>query len=132
MSVEINTVIIGGNLARDVDLKEIAGGRKVAAMVVASNRTYLQNGEKKKEVIFMDVDVWGPMADNCSKYLKKGSPVVVTGRLKQDQWQADSGEKRSRIKVLASNVQFLSMAQSESSAETQAAESNFNDGGDWE
>lgn len=47
------------------------------------------------------------MAENCGKYLTKGSPVVVSGRLKQDQWQTESGEKRSRIKVLAANVQFL-------------------------
>ena len=107
MSIEINTIIIGGNLARDVDLKEIASGRKVATFSLASNRTYIVNGEKKKEVVFVDVDVWGAIGENCHKYLKKGSPVVVTGRLKQDQWQTDSGEKRSRIKVVAMNVQFL-------------------------
>ena len=108
MSVEINSVVIGGNLTREPMVKEVTGGRKVATFTVASNRTFLSNGEKKKEVSFIDVDVWGVAADNCGKYLTKGSPVVVTGRLKQEQWQTDAGEKRSRVKVLASNVQFLS------------------------
>lgn len=108
MSIEINSVIIGGNLARDVQLKDLPSGQKVAAIAVASNRTYVAKGEKKQEVIFIDVDVWGAMADNCAKYLHKGSPVVVTGRLKQDQWQSQTGEKRSKIKIIATNVQFLS------------------------
>lgn len=107
MSIEINSVIIGGNLTRDVTLKELSTGSKVAVMTVAVNRTYMVNGQKNKEVAFIDVDVWGPMADNCGKYLKKGSPVVVTGRIKQDQWQSESGEKRSKLKVVAANVQFL-------------------------
>ncbi len=111
MSIEINSVILGGNLARDVVLRDVAGGRKVASFVVASNRTYIINSEKKKDTAFVDVDVWGQMAENCSKYLRKGSPVVVTGRLRQDQWTTESGEKRSRLKVVASNVQFLPSSQ---------------------
>ncbi|MBF0478486.1 MAG: single-stranded DNA-binding protein [Candidatus Omnitrophica bacterium] len=107
MSFEINSVILGGNLAKDVVLKDLPSGQKVASIVVASNRTYMSNNEKKKEVLFMDVDVWGVQAENCNKYLKKGSPVVVTGRLRQEQWQTDAGEKRSRVKVIAVNVQFL-------------------------
>jgi single-strand DNA-binding protein len=110
MSVEINSVVIGGNLARDVVLREIGGGRKVALLVVATNRTFIVNNQKNKEVAFIDVDVWGPMGENCAKYLKKGSPVVVTGRLKQDLWQTETGEKRSKIKVVAANVQFLASA----------------------
>ena len=107
MAIEINSVVIGGNLTKEPLVKEIAGGKKVASFTVASNHTYLSNGEKKKETAFIDVDVWGPVAENCSKYLTKGSPVVVTGRLKQDQWQTEAGEKRSRLKVLAVNVQFF-------------------------
>lgn len=107
MSMEINSVVLGGNLARDVELKDTPTGRKVCTLVVASNRTYLSNGNKVKETAFVDVEVWGVTAENCSRYLKKGSPVVVVGRLKQDQWQTPNGEKRSRLKVLASQVQFL-------------------------
>ena len=109
MSLEINSVVLGGNLARDVELKDTSTGRKVCTLVVASNRTYLSAGNKVKETAFVDIEVWGIIAENCSKYLKKGSPVVVTGRLKQDRWEAPGGEKRTRLKILAANVQFLSM-----------------------
>lgn len=106
MSIEINTVVLGGNLTRDVELKEIPGGSKVGLLGLAVNRTYVRNGEKVQEVSYFDIEVWGPQAENCAKYLEKGRPVVVTGRLKQDRWEAE-GQGRSKIKVVASNVQFL-------------------------
>jgi single-strand DNA-binding protein len=115
MSIEINSVVIGGNLTRDVELKELSTGRKVCSFTVANNRTYLSNGEKIKETSFIDVDVWGVVGENCAKYLHKGSPVVVVGRLKQERWEAE-GQKRSRFKVVASNVQFLSSAGSSTSS----------------
>ncbi len=127
MSIEINSVVLGGNLTKEPVLKEIAGGRKVASFTVASNRTFLSNGEKKKETSFIDVDVWGPAAENCSKYLIKGSPVVVTGRLKQDQWQTESGEKRSRIKVLAANVQFLPSSKQTGAGAVEGADTGSED-----
>ncbi len=112
MSLEINSIVIGGNLARDVELKDTSTGRKVCTMVVANNRTYMSNGNKMKETAFVDVEVWGVIAENCAKYLKKGSPVVVVGRLKQDKWEQD-GQKRSRLKIVATNVQFLTSANRE-------------------
>ncbi|MBF0484849.1 MAG: single-stranded DNA-binding protein [Candidatus Omnitrophica bacterium] len=134
MSFEINSVIIGGNLAKDVALKTIPSGQKVASMVVASNRTYMVNGEQKKEVLFMDIDVWGVQAENCNKYLKKGSPVVCTGRLRQEQWQTDAGEKRSRIKVVATNVQFLSSPKSGAGVAAESAKEpdGFTPDTNWE
>jgi single-strand DNA-binding protein len=131
MSVEINSVIIGGNITRDVVLKELAKGSKVASFSVAVNRTYIMGGQKNKEVAFIDVDVWGPMAENCSKYLKKGSPVVVTGRLKQDQWQTESGEKRSKLKIVAANVQFLSSGD-RTSGSYAASEQEYSEPVGWE
>lgn len=116
MGIEINTIVIGGNLARDVVQKQIPSGRTVCEFVVASNHTYLSNGEKKQEVSFVDIEVWGPVAENCAKYLKKGSPVVVAGRLKQERWESPSGEKRSRFKVVAATVQFLPSRQQASNA----------------
>ncbi|MCA9405866.1 MAG: single-stranded DNA-binding protein [Candidatus Omnitrophica bacterium] len=132
MSIEINSIVIGGNLTRDVVVKDIGSGRSVATFTVASNRTYIMNGEKKQEVAFIDVDVWGPMGQNCAKYLHKGSPVVVVGRIKQDTWQAQDGSKRSKLKVLASNVQFLSAGssgqQGSSTPETDVDSTDFS----WE
>ncbi len=128
MSIEINSVVLGGNLARDVELKDTSTGRKVCTLVVATNRTYLSNGNKVKETAFVDVEVWGIIAENCSKYLKKGSPVVVVGRLKQDKWETDAGEKRNRLKVLASNVQFLSSGKRQEQEEPVSAEMGGDNG----
>jgi len=108
MTLEINNVIVGGNLTRDVVIKDTATGRKVCTFTVANNRSYTSNNRKLKETAFIDAEAWGIIAENCSLYLKKGSPVVVTGRLKQSRWETAEGQKRSRLKVLASNVQFLS------------------------
>ncbi len=110
MAIEINSVIIGGNLTRDVEVKEIGAGRRVTTFTVANNRTYISNGAKNSDVSYIDVDVWGANGDNCAKYLKKGSPVVVTGTLKQERWKANDGTNRSRFKVVAQNVQFLSFS----------------------
>lgn len=67
----------------------------------------MQGGQKTQETSFIDIEVWGVIAENCAKYLQKGSPVVVIGRLKQDRWETEQGAKRTRLKVLASNVQFM-------------------------
>jgi single-strand DNA-binding protein len=107
MSLEINSIIVGGNLANDVTLKSLSTGQAVCTFTVATNRTFFKNKDKVVETSFIDVDVWGTNAKNCNQYLSKGSPVVVVGRLKQDRWENDKGEKRSKIKVVASNVQFL-------------------------
>jgi len=107
MSIEINTIILGGNLVNDVVLKTTSGGQKLCTFTIASNRTFMKNNVKSVETSFIDVDVWGASAQNCSQYLQKGSPVVVTGRIKQDRWETEKGEKRNRLKIVAANVQFL-------------------------
>jgi len=107
MTLQINSVIIGGNLTRDIAVKETATGRRVCSLSLANNRTYSGNGGKVRETSFIDIDVWGAVAENCGKYLRKGSPVVIAGRLKQSRWETPAGEKRSRVKVVAYNVQFL-------------------------
>ncbi|MCA9409127.1 MAG: single-stranded DNA-binding protein [Candidatus Omnitrophica bacterium] len=117
MSLEINSIIIGGNLTKDVVLKDTATGRKVCTLSLANNSTYISGGEKKVDTSFIDIDVWGAIAQNCSQYLKKGSPVVVTGRLKQERWETENGEKRNKLKVVATNVQFLSSGQRSQSSE---------------
>lgn len=133
MSLEINTIIIGGNLTRDVELKEIANGRKVCTLSLANNSTYIAGGEKKVDTSFIDIDVWGPTAQNCSQYLKKGSAVVITGRLKQDRWETENGDKRSRIKVVAVNVQFLPSGQRKDDYDNQdAAMQGAGGSGGWE
>ena len=108
-----NKVIIAGNLTRDVELRYTPKGVAVAKLGLAVNRVWKNEaGEKKEEVTFVDVDAFGSTAENCGKYLRKGRPVLVEGRLKLDQWDdKQTGAKRSKLGVIAEGVQFLGSAQ---------------------
>ena len=116
MGIQINTVILGGNLTRDPELRYTPNGTAVCEFSVANNHTYMSNDEKKDEVSFVNVIVWGRVAENCSKYLAKGRGVIVEGRLKQQTWTTDDGNKRSRIKIIASKVNFTSKPSGESNS----------------
>ena len=102
----LNSVNLMGNLTRDPELRYTPQGKGVCTMSVAHNRVYTSNGEKKTEVSYFDVEVWGAAAENCAKYLKKGRGVVVEGRLKQDRWEKD-GKTQSKVKISANSVHFL-------------------------
>jgi single-strand DNA-binding protein len=96
-----------GNLTRDVELKEI-GDTHVANFGIAVNRSYKnREGETVEEVDYFDVEVWGRQAEICDEYLSKGRGVLVDGRLKQDRWEDDDGNKRSKVKVVGNIVVFL-------------------------
>ena len=105
----LNKVLLIGNLTRDPELRYIPSGSAVTSFTVAVNRVYkLQTGEKKEEVSFVRVVVWGRLAEVCNDYLKKGRPVFVEGRLQSRSWDdKNSGEKRSTLEVIAQNIQFL-------------------------
>ena len=104
----LNRVMLIGNLTRDPELRYIPNGSAVTSFTLAVNRVYkLQSGEKKEEVSFVRVVVWGRMAEVCGEYLTKGSPVFVEGRLQSRSWDGPDGQKRSTIEVIALNVQFL-------------------------
>ncbi len=98
-----------GNLTRDPDLKNLASGQAVCRLSVASNRQFKnrQNGQLFKEVCFLDVDVWGVQAESCSKFLVKGRPVLIEGRLKFDTWEDQDGKKQSKHSIVADRVTFL-------------------------
>jgi single-strand DNA-binding protein len=104
----LNKVFLMGNLTRDPELRYIPTGSPVTTFTVAVNRTYTQqSGEKKQEVCFVRVVVWGKTAEICNQYLKKGRAVLVEGRLQSRSWEAEDGKKRSTIEVVAQNVQFV-------------------------
>jgi len=105
-----NKVILMGNLTRDVDLRKTASGSPVASFGMAINEKFKSNGEVKESVVFVDITVWGSQGENCAKYLKKGSPVLVDGKLKLDTWEAE-GQKRSKMTVTGLHVQFLGVGQ---------------------
>lgn len=104
-----NKTILMGNLTRDVELRYTPKGTPIARLGVAVNRRWkTETGEDREEVTFVDVDVFGRAADNCSQYLAKGRAVHVDGRLKLDTWEdKNTGQKRSRLLVVAESVQFL-------------------------
>lgn len=98
--------IIMGNLTADPDVKDV-GENKVANFKVAVNRKWRNRaGELQESVDFISVVAWSNIAENCQKYLTKGAPVFVEGRLEEDRWEKD-GEKRSKIQIVARTVTFL-------------------------
>ena len=101
-----NKVILIGNLTKDPDLRYTTAGMAIANFSLAINRKYTSDGEKKEEVDFFDIEAWDKLAELISEYLKKGSPVLIDGRLKQERWE-DNGKQRSRVKVVAQGIQFL-------------------------
>jgi single-strand DNA-binding protein len=105
----LNKVLLMGNLTRDPEVRYTPKGTAVAELGIAVNRVYSgENGEKREEVTFVDVTVWGRTAENVGEYLKKGRPVFIEGRLQLDSWEdKQSGQKRNKLKVVADNVQFL-------------------------
>jgi single-strand DNA-binding protein len=105
--LELNKVMVIGNLTRDPELSYIPSGMALAKMGLALNRRYKdRNGEQKEETAFLDVEAWGKTAEFCAQYLKKGRRVYVEGRLKQDRWEANDGTKRSKLTVNADRIQF--------------------------
>jgi len=104
-----NKVILMGNLTRDPELRYTPKGTAIAKLGLAINRYWTtETGEKKEEVTFVDVDVFGRTAENCGQFLRKGRPVLVEGRLRYEQWDdKQTGQKRSRLGVVAETVQFL-------------------------
>lgn len=104
-----NKVILVGNLTRDPELRYTPKGTAIAKLGLAVNRVWTtEGGEKKEEVTFVDVDVFGRTAENVGQYMRKGRPILIEGRLRLEQWDdKQTGQKRSRLGVVAETVQFL-------------------------
>jgi len=99
----MNTVSIIGNVVREPELRATTGGTSVCQLSIAVNERR-KGGEEYAS--FLDVDTFGTLADNCALYLAKGRQVAITGRLRQERWEKN-GEKRSKVKIVAHDVQFL-------------------------
>src|SRR5712664_2089894 len=104
-----NKVILMGNLTRDPELRYTPKGTAIAKIGLAVNRVWTNEaGEKKEEVTFVDVDVFGRTAENVGQYMRKGRPILVEGRLRLDQWDdKQTGQKKSKLGVVLENFQFL-------------------------
>lgn len=105
----VNKVILIGNVTRDPEVKFTPKGSAVTDVSLAINRNYtLDNGEKREETTYVDVELWGRLAEIAGEYAKKGRPLYIEGRLRMDTWEdKTSGQKRSRMKVVGENLQLL-------------------------
>jgi len=106
----VNKVILIGNLGKDPEVRYTAGGQAVANLRIATSRSWTDKAtsQRKEDTEWHDVEVWGKQAEQCAEYLAKGRQVYVEGRLKTDKWQdKQSGQERSRVKVVADSVRFL-------------------------
>ncbi len=108
-ATNINRVIITGNLTSDPELRSLPSGTSVCKLRVACNTRRKDNstGEWVDKPNYFDVTVWGAQGENCARYLSKGRPVAVDGRLEWREWESPEGQKRQAIDIIADSVQFL-------------------------
>jgi single-strand DNA-binding protein len=108
-ATNINRVVLTGNLTRDPELRATNGGTSVCSLRVACNtRRRSPSGEWEDKPNFFDVTVWGAQGENCARFLSKGRPVAIDGRLEWREWEAKDGSgKRQSIDIIADSVQFL-------------------------
>ncbi|MFM8337299.1 MAG: single-stranded DNA-binding protein [Opitutaceae bacterium] len=105
----LNKVLLMGNLTRDPELRVTPKGTPICQFALAINRKFkMESGESREEVIYVDVEAWGKQGETIAKYVTKGRPLFVEGRLRLDQWEdKNTKEKRSRMKVVLEQFQFL-------------------------
>ena len=105
----LNKVLLMGNLTRDPELRVTPKGTPICQFSLAINRQFkMESGESREEVIFVDIEAWGKQGETIAKYCTKGRPLYVEGRLRLDQWEdKNTKEKRSRMKVVLEQFQFL-------------------------
>ena len=106
MAASLNVVVLVGNLTRDPELRYTPGGMAVTSFGLAVNNRRKVGEEWKEEPCFVDVKVFGRMAETSSEFLSKGRPVAIEGRLSYSKWEKD-GQTRSKLEVIANNIQFL-------------------------
>ena len=108
-ATNINRVVLTGNLTSDPELRSLPSGTSVCKLRVACNtrRKDGATGEWVDKPNYFDVTVWGAQGENCARYLSKGRPVAIDGRLEWREWEAEGGGKRQAIDIIADAVQFL-------------------------
>lgn len=115
----MNHVILTGNLTRDPEIRTTSGGLTTSDLALAVSDNYKDKGGKLVErVCFVDIVAWSNQAEFCRKYLKKGTPVVIEGKLQFDQWKTEVGEKRTKLRIRAGRIQLLGRAANADTAKT--------------
>ncbi len=107
-ATNINRVVMTGNLTRDPELRSLPSGMSVCSLRIACNtRRKGASGEWEDKPNYFDVTVWGSQGENCARYLSKGRPVAIDGRLEWREWETQDGQKRQAVDIIADSVQFL-------------------------
>jgi single-strand DNA-binding protein len=123
-----NKIILAGNLTRDIELRYSQGGMGIAKTAIATSRKFTVNGEKKDEVMFVDITFFGRSAEVANQYLRKGSKVLVEGRLNFEQWVDQNGQKRSKHSVTVETMQMLDSKNGSQDQGYNAPDSSMNQG----
>ncbi|MFA5270716.1 MAG: single-stranded DNA-binding protein [Candidatus Omnitrophota bacterium] len=119
----LNKVFLMGNLTRDPELRYTPQGAAVVNLGLAVNRYYKdKSGQNQQDTCFLNVIVWGQMAEVCNQYLQKGRQIIVEGRLQSRSWKDNDGKNRTTIEVKADNVQFMSNRAKEETKEVDLGE----------
>jgi single-strand DNA-binding protein len=121
-----NKIVLVGNLTRDIELRYSQSGMGIAKTAIATSRKFTSNGEKKEEVCFVDITFFGRSAEVANQYLRKGSKILVEGRLNFEQWVDQNGQKRSKHSVIVETMQMLD---SKSDSQGMNNQSSTNQGG---
>lgn len=104
---DVNTVVLVGRLTRDAELKYTNSGMAICEFALAINTRRKQGEEWVDEANFFDITLFGRQGEAIQRYMTKGKQVAVEGRLKQDRWQNNEGQNRSKVAVIANNVMLL-------------------------
>lgn len=108
MPGNVNKVFLMGNLTRDVEMRSMPSGTDIGSFGIAVNERFKsKDGEWQERASFIDCDIFGARAQAMARYLSKGSPVFLEGRLRLDQWQDKQGQNRSKLKVVVDNFEFV-------------------------
>ena len=101
------SVIVAGNLVRDPAMKYTPNGTPLCEFGIAVNEQWGQGDNRKEQVSFFDVTCFGKTAEVAAQYLQKGKPVAIEGKLQQQRWENEKGEKRSKVEIIGNRIHFL-------------------------
>ena len=124
MTAAFNRVTLLGNLTRDTEVKYLQSGTAVCEIGLAINQRVKKGGEWVEEPVFVDVTLWGKTAEVAGEYLRKGSSVLIEGRLKLETWETE-GQKRSKLKVVGQTMQMLGATGSNDNGSASATDTSL-------
>jgi len=124
MANNLNTLAVSGNLTRDPELRATKNGTSVCNLGIAVNRSRKQDdGSYQDDVSFFDITVWGNYGELVARKLKKGDPISLTGRLEQQRWENEAGEKRSKVIIVSDQIDGAGMYRTKDEETAPEAES---------